>query len=119
MMFVSLVFLIFASHSQAAVNTANILSLNTATTNVTTGAYVALSTSLPFGPSQIVVLNNTSSVIKLAYGASGSETDFISVLPSFQIVVPLNRHLVQGVRLSVEAVSATASTGYISVSLIP
>jgi hypothetical protein len=103
----------------AAVNTNNVLSLNTATTNVTTGAYVVLSSSIVVSPAKLVIVNNTSSVIKLAYGLAGSETDFVSVAPSWMEVIPLEKHFPMGTRLVVEAVSGTASTGYISVSLIP
>jgi hypothetical protein len=104
----------------AAVNTANVLSINTATTNITTGAYVTLgSISASFAPSQIVVVNTTAQVVKLAFGAAGSETDFISILPSGMEVIRLERHFMAGTRLSLEAVSATASSGFVSISLVP
>jgi hypothetical protein len=116
-----LVFALFWAHvAFATANTANVISLNTATTNVTTSSYVTLVSSLPIVPSQIVIVNATSSVIKLAYGASGSETDFVSVSGSSTIIIDqLSRHLTMGVRLAVEAISASASSGYVSVSLIP
>jgi len=111
------IFLIISA--KASVNSANVLSLNTASTNVTTSAYVTLSASISAQPSQLVIVNATSSVIKLAYGASGSEVDFVSVGPSSTTVVEnIVRHLPSGARLAVEAVSASASSGYISVSLI-
>jgi hypothetical protein len=104
----------------AAVNTAAVLSLNTATTNVTTAAFVPLSTGIPFSPSQIIVTNATTSVIKISYGASGSEVDFLAIGGSATIIVEqLSKHLSAGTRLAVEAVSATASSGFILVSLIP
>lgn len=104
--------------ADAAVNTSNVLSLNTSTTNVTAGAYITLSSSVP-SPSQLVIVNGTSSVIKIAYGASGSEIDFVSVAASSTVVVEnLAKHIPPGSRIAVEAISATASSGYISVSLI-
>ena len=103
----------------ATVNTSSVINLNTASTNVTTGAYLTLSASLPFSPSQIIVVNGSTSVIKLAYGASGSETDFVAVGGSSTTLIALTRHLSAASRLAVEAVSATASSGYISVSLLP
>jgi hypothetical protein len=110
----------FAAQAFATVNTANVLSLNTATTNVTTSAYVTLTSSVPVTPSQLIVVNGTSSVIKIAIGAAGSEVDFISVGGSgTTIVEQLSKHIVIGSRISVEAISATASSGYISVSLVP
>jgi hypothetical protein len=105
---------------QAATNTTAVLSLNTATTNVTTGAFVVLSASLPFAPSQIIVTNATTSVLKFSYGPSGSEVDFVGVGGSATIVIEqLSKHLVTGTRFAVEAISGTASSGYILVSLIP
>ena len=105
--------------AQATVSTANVLNLNTATTNVTTSAYVTLTSAIPIVASEIVVVNATSSVIKIAYGASGSETDFVAVNASSQLMLEIVRHFPVGTRIAVEAVSATASTGYISLSLIP
>lgn len=103
----------------AAVNTSNVVNLNTASTNVTTSAYVTLSAAIPINASALVLVNGTSSVIKLAYGASGSETDFVSIGGSATLYLQLVRHIPSGARLAVEAVSGTASTGYISVSLVP
>lgn len=106
-----------------AVNTANVLSLNTATTNVTTAAYVELTvsaTGAPIACSQLVIANKTASQIKIAVGVSGSQTDLVAVLAGVQqsITVSLNV-LPIGSHIWVEAIDATASTGYISVSLLP
>lgn len=106
--------------AHATANTSNVLSINTATTNITTSAYVTLgNVPTSFSPSKIIITNNTSSIIKISYGASGSETDLVAILPAFQEIVPLERHLVAGVRIAIEAVDATASTKYVVVSLLP
>lgn len=110
--------LLLSPQTLAAVNSSNVLVLNTATTNLTTAAYVTISSSLPTTPSYVIIANATTSVIKIAYGASGSETDFVAVGASATTMITLNRHFLQGVRLSLEAVSATASSGYVTVSLI-
>jgi hypothetical protein len=103
-----------------AANTANILSINTATTSVTAGAYVTLGTvPATLVPSALVIVNNTSSIIKIAYGAASSEIDLVAILPSGMLHFPLVRHVAAGTRIAVEAVDATASTKYITVSLIP
>ncbi len=104
----------------ATANTANVLSLNTATTNITTGAYVTLGTvPATLQPAKIVIVNQTTSLIKIAIGAAGSEVDFVSVLPSFMETLLPERALTGNARISAEAVDATASSKYISVSLIP
>lgn len=119
-LFATLIFTVFPiQETRAAVNTASVVNLNTASTSVTTGAYVTLSAAIPSAPSQLVIVNATASVIKFAYGVSGSEIDFVSVGASSTTVIEnLVRHLPSGARLSVEAISATASSGYISVSLL-
>src|SRR5665213_2551654 len=100
-----------------AANTANVLSLNTASTNVTTGAFITLTptggTTLIF--SKIVVANASTSVIKISYGPVGSETDLIAVGGSVTtMLVQVGTPFPLGTRFAVEAISATASSGYIT-----
>lgn len=102
-----------------AASNANIVSLNTASTNVTTGAYVQLAASTPIATSQLVIANATSSIIILAVGASGSEVGLIAVGANSQVVYNLGSVLPVGSRLSLEALNTNASSGYISVSLLP
>jgi hypothetical protein len=97
-----------------------VLSINAATTNITTSGYVTLGTvSAGLIPAAIVIVNNTSSIIKLAYGPSGSETDLVAILPTFMEIIPLTRHITGGTRLALEAVDSNATTKYVVVSLIP
>jgi hypothetical protein len=111
------------TQSFAAANTANILVLSTTSTNVTTSAYVAITAAggTPIPISQILFVNNTSSTIKIAYGASGSETDYAAVGPTDQLLIPITSvsFVPVGTRLAVKAVDTTASSGYLAVSLIP
>lgn len=101
-------------------NQNNIVSINTASTSITTGAYVQLSSATPIPTSKISIINNTSSIIKLAYGASGSETDLVAVLKTSQVTIDLGLNVLpSGARLSLEALDATASAGFIAVALLP
>lgn len=102
-----------------AASNANILSINTASTSITTGAYVQLSVSTPIVTTKLHIVNNTSSIIKVGVGASGSEVGLLAVLASSQIMLQLDYLLPLGSRISLEALDATASSGYIAVSLIP
>lgn len=103
-----------------AANPNNVVSLDAATTNITTSGYATLVASTPIGTTQIVVVNTTSSIVSLAVGKAGSEVDLAAVHGGDQIsfYVGLNV-LSQGVRLSLRAVDTTASTGYVTVSLLP
>ena len=102
-----------------AFSNANILSLNSASTNITTSAYVELSASSPIPTSKLVIMNKTSSIIALGTGASGSEIGLVATGPSLQTVVDLGAVLPAGTRLALIAIDATASSGYVSVSLMP
>lgn len=104
----------------AATNTANVATLNTASTNVTTGAFVTLMASSAVVASKIVVANASTSVIKISYGIAGSETDLLAVGGSVtSIQIQSGVPFAIGTRFAVEAISATASSGYITLSLIP
>ena len=104
-----------------AANPNNIVSLNTASTNVTTGAYVTLAAATPISTAKILAFNGTSSIIKIAVGAAGNEVDLIALLPTSQVVIELGSINVipVGSRLSVEALDATASSKYVGVALLP
>lgn len=115
-----LITLIASSFAYAAANHANVLSLNAATTNVTTSAYVQLVASSPVATTNIVVSNSTGQVLVIAFGASGSEIDQIAVAPTTGLVnLDLGSILPAGSRVSVEALGASATTGFVTVSLIP
>lgn len=104
-----------------AANPNNVIRLSTSSTNVTTSAYVQLSASTPIGTAKLVITNNTSSTLSFATGASGSEVQLVAVLPTSQLVVDLGSINIMpaGTRLSVIAIDASATTGFITVSLMP
>lgn len=110
--------LLFAITVSASPNTANVLSINTASTSITTGAYVQLTASSPIPTSSLVIANTTTSILKFAIGASGSEVDYAPIPQSSYLVLPLNKLLPAGTRISLEAISATASSGYVSIGLL-
>lgn len=85
------------------------------TTNVTTGAYVTLSSSTPSSTSNLVIVDTSTQLMKLAIGIAGSEID----LCAFQgngspVIVPA--YIPQGSRLSLKAISASATSGFNVVS---
>lgn len=103
-----------------AANHANVISVDASGTNITNAAYVQLSASTPIYTAKIVIVNNTSSIIRVAVGAAGSEVDLVAVNASSQMTVDLGLNVVaKGSRVSLIALGATASTGFVAVSLIP
>lgn len=108
-----------ANFAYAAGTTANILALNTASTSVTTSAFVQLSSSTPIVASHLMIANETTSNIIVAFGASGSEIGFCAIGPSSTQTVQVNPLLASAIRVSLKAVDATASSGWITVSLLP
>ena len=88
-----------------------------ATTNVTTSAYVTLDASSPQSTSNLLIVDTSTQLMKLAVGAAGAEVD----LCTFQgngnpVLVPT--FVTAGVRLSLKAISASATAGYCTVSYL-
>jgi len=84
-------------------------------TNVTTSAYVELDAALDKDVSAIDIFDSSGQTLLIATGAAGAEIDLFYIMPG-----GLERqdcYLSQGVRLSVKAVSATASTGELTINL--
>lgn len=86
-----------------------------ASTNVTTGAYVVLWKSLPNSVSNIQVCDTSGHLLKIATGASGSESDIISTTVSGCVSLPI--YLPAGTQLSIRAIDASATTGFNVVSI--
>lgn len=86
--------------------------LNATSTNITTAAYVQLDDSLDHTPSFIEIFNSTGSILVLAVGAAGAEQDL-----SFYIFPggngKLGLILSRGMRLTVKAVDANATAGFL------
>lgn len=116
---VFLCLLLVSSLTFSAGTSNNILVINTGSTSITTGAFVQLSASTPIPSTNLVIANGTSSIIKVATGASSSEVSLISVGGSSTLSIKLGKALPAATRISLEAVDATASSGYITVSLLP
>lgn len=79
-------------------------------TNVTTGAWVQLIASTAAAINCITVFDSSGQTLKLGTGAAGFETIALIVPPGgLGGCIPL--HIDAGTRISIEAISATASTG--------
>ena len=83
--------------------------------NVTTGAYVTLIASTAFAVKRMQVFDSSGQTLKIATGAAASEVDRFLVFPGgngdVDIAVPA------GTRISIRAVSASATVGEISINL--
>jgi hypothetical protein len=103
-----------------AANPNNVISA--APSSVSTSAYTQISASTPVNTTKAVFFNNTSSTISFAFGASGSEVDFVAILPTSQLEVYFGlNQCPQGTRISVRAVDTALSgnTKYLGVSILP
>lgn len=84
------------------------------TTNITTGAYVELVTSLASSVTHIDVQDTGGQWYYISTGASGSEINIAVIAPGGNGFVPLN--VSSGTRVSVKAISGTADAGYLGVN---
>lgn len=94
----------------------NVSSLAYSSTNVTTGAYVAFVASTPVTTRNIVLCDTSGQLIKLAVGAALSEVDLLINPLSGCFQYALTQAIPAGSRLSLRAISATANSGFASVS---
>lgn len=81
--------------------------------NVTTGAYVQLIASTSAVINKVQIFDSSGSTMVLAVGAAASEVDQIYIFPGgieAELAIPA------GSRVSIKAVSATASVGEISIN---
>lgn len=83
--------------------------------NVTTSAYVELIASTSNAYKEVEIFDSSGQTLKLAFGAAASEIDKILVFPGgnsrIKLAVPA------ATRISIKAVSATASVGEVSINL--
>lgn len=87
------------------------------TTNVTTGAYVELSPSLPNTMKELEIFDTSGSVLQLAIGPSGSESPLpFMVLPGGNVPSRVSCLLNQGMRLSIKAVDNSATAGQLIIN---
>jgi hypothetical protein len=93
--------------------TADPASLNTASTNVGTAAWVEFVAALTKGVTAIHYTNGSTGVIRLGVGGSGSEVDTgIYIAPGVSQIIPIE--LGSGQRLSLRSVSGTISSGIVT-----
>jgi hypothetical protein len=91
--------------------------LNYSSTNVTISAYVTLDASTSVSVSKISIVDTSTQLMKLAIGTAGSEVD-ICAFQGNGNPVPISVYIPAGTRLSLKAISASATSGYNTVSLL-
>lgn len=96
--------------AQANVPARNVYS----TTNVTTTAFVQLVASTTSATSLIEVFDSSGQTMALATGAAGLEVIQCYIFPGGQGQIPIS--IAAGTRVSIEAVSANATTGEIDIN---
>lgn len=82
---------------------------NYASGSVTTGAWVELVASLSDSVNEVEIFDSSGSTLELGIGGSGSEARTMLIFPGGNGRVLL--HIAAGSRVSIRAVSATASLG--------
>lgn len=91
--------------------------LSYSSTNVTTGAYVTLDPSTSVSVGKLLIVDTSTQLLKLAVGAAGSEVD-VCAFQGNGYPVLISIYIPNGSRLSLKAISGTASSGYNAVSLL-
>jgi hypothetical protein len=84
-------------------------------TNVTTGAYVQLIASTSTVTSLVEIFDSSGQTLVLAVGGAGSEVDQFYINPGGNGQIPFA--IPSGSRVSIKAVTATAASGYINLTL--
>jgi hypothetical protein len=87
-----------------------------ATTPVTTAAYVQLTASTAATINKLQIFDSSGSTMVLAIGAAASEVDQIYIFPGGQGDVELS--IASGSRISVKAVSASATVGELTINCL-
>lgn len=89
---------------------------NYTSTNVTTGAYVELVASTSAAINQLQIFDSSGETLVLAVGAAASEVDQIYVFPGGNGVTDLA--IAAGSRISVKAISASATSGELTINCL-
>lgn len=84
-------------------------------TSVSTSAYTQLIASTAAAYQEIEIFDSSGQTLKIAFGAAASEVDKFLVFPGGN--GRIKRNIPSGTRISIKAVSATASVGEIDVNL--
>lgn len=85
-------------------------------TNVTTGAYVQLVASTSDTTNQLFIFDSSGQTLFLAVGAAASEVNKAYIIPGGNGI--LNLTIPSGSRVSVKAVSASATVGELSITFL-
>lgn len=88
---------------------------NYSTTNVTTGAWVQLISSVTANIDEIQIFDSSGQTLELGIGAAASETRLFLISPGGTTV---QARIASGSRVSIRAVSGTASSGALVVNYI-
>ena len=89
--------------------------LSYSTTNVTTSAYVQIVASTSLSASQLVIVDTSTQLVKLAIGAAGSQID-LCVFQGNGNPVSVPIYIPAGSTLWLKAISGSATSGYNTVS---
>lgn len=96
--------------------TVNLARNDYSTTNVTTAAYVQLIASTADTVNQLYIFDSSGQTLFLAVGAAASEVNKAYIVPGGNGI--LNLTIPSGSRVSIKAVSATASAGELSITFL-
>lgn len=86
------------------------------TTNVTTAAYTQLIASTSNTINQLYIFDSSGQTLVIATGAAASEVDQAYIVPGGNGI--LNLTIASGTRVSVKAVSATATSGELNITFL-
>lgn len=86
-------------------------------TNVTNAAYVTLDASTTVNAASLLIVDTSTQLIKLATGPAGSEVDLCGFDGNGYPIL-IKQYIPVGTRLSVRAITTTANTGSLVVSLL-
>lgn len=101
--------------TQGGKSKVNIVRNDYSSTNVTSAAYVQLIASTSAASNMLEVFDSSGQTLVLAVGGAGSEVDQFYINPGGNGQVPLL--IPASSRVSIKAVTATASAGYINLNL--
>lgn len=98
----------------------NLTVFSYSTTNVSTSAYTTLIASTAISVTQLLVTDTSTQLVKLAIGAAGSEVDLCQLPVSSTVTISFEsiNQIPVGSRLSIRAISANATTGFLGFTLI-
>lgn len=104
------------SGSSTTLSPKNKIRLVYSSTNVTTGAWVELLSSVGASEiKEIEIFDSSNETLELGLGAAGSEVSQVYVFPGGNGRIPMQ--IAASARLAIKAVSATANSGEIVINL--